>query len=440
MDILNNREWALVIWIFVLILFVIVSPKMDQVRESFRGVIKAFFAKTIVTTIALMLIYIAIIVFGLAKIGLWESHQLKNTIIWTISVATLSLFRLESAKEDPRFLKNSVLDNLKLIAIIQFVIGFYVFGLFIELILVPVMPISGVMVAFAQRDKKYHLVEKVFNGFLVTLGTIFIARTLYMLATNFGEFAKIQTIYDFSVPPLLTCLYLPFIFFMMIFTTYELVNTRLQFLIKNPSVRSYGKMYSFFNFHLNIKLIERWASSLPFQDTSSKEGIKKSVKQIFKLVSVEKNPPKVMPSEGWSPYEAKNFLLSEEIKTGYYHSIAPDEWVASSALIEIGNDLFPNNISYYVEGDETTAKLLKLIVNVNLRENAEIAHVKLLSSVKVLLKAALGLDATSEIETAIINGKNMKLKHGSLEFTVEKNDWPQNSIGGYDIKITISRI
>jgi len=149
MDILNNREWALVIWIFVLVLFGLISPKMDQVRESFKEAIKAFFARAIVTTLALMLIYIAIMVFGLAKLGLWESHQLKNTLIWTISVATLSLFRLELAKEDPHFLKNSVLDNLKLIAIIQFVVGVYVFGIFVELILVPIMTILGAMVTIA---------------------------------------------------------------------------------------------------------------------------------------------------------------------------------------------------------------------------------------------------------------------------------------------------
>jgi hypothetical protein len=440
MDILNNREWALVIWIFASILFVLISPKMDQVRESFLELINNIFVRAIVAPLVLMLIYIAIMVFGLAKLGLWEIPQLKNTIIWTTSVAILSLFRLESAKADPNFLKNLVLDNLKLIAIIQFVVGFYVSGLVIELMLVPIMAISSAMVAVSERDKKYHLVGKIFNGFLVALGTILIARTLYMLATNFGDFAKIQTVYDFSVPPLLTCLYLPFIFFMMVFTTYELVDTKLRCLIKNPSVRSYAKMYSMFNFHLNIKMIERWASSLPFQDTSSKEGIKKSVKQVFKLVSVEKNPPKVLSGEGWSPYEAKNFLLSEDIKTGYYHSITPDEWFASSTLIEIGDDLLPNNISYYVEGDETTAKCLKLILNVNQREDAEIAHVKLLSSVKVLLKAALGMDATSEIEAAIISGKNKKLNHGSFVFAVEKNVWPLNSIGGYDIKVTISSI
>jgi len=296
------------------------------------------------------------------------------------------------------------------------------------------------MLALAQRDKKYHTVEKILNGILITFGITFIVHTIYMLSTNFGEFEKVQTIYDFSTPPLLTFLYLPFIFFMMVFTTYELVYTRLQFLVKDPSVRRYAKMYSFINFNFNIKMLERWASNLPFQDTSSKQGIKKSVKQLFKLVTVEKNPPKVLPGEGWSPYEAKNFLLNEGIKTGQYHFIAPNEWVASSSLVEIDNGLLPNNISYYVEGNETTAKILKLILNVNQIENSEMAHMKLLSSIKVLLKTALGSELTTEQEKVFFDGKDIKLVHGNFEVSVEKNEWPQNNIGGYDIRVIVSRI
>lgn len=440
MDILNNREWALVIWIVVVGLFILFSPKMVHVRKSLRGVIKAFFVRHIISTLTLMLVYIATMIYGLSRIGIWEFNQTKNTIIWIISVAVLSLFQLESAKQDPHFFKHSVLDNLKLIAIIQFVIGVYVFNLVIELILVPIMAIVGAMLAVAQSDEKYQLIEKILNGFLATLGIIFIVHTLYMLATNFGDFGKIQTVYDFSIPPLLTFLYLPFIFFMMVYTTYELFCARLQVLVKDPSVRRYAKMYSFFNFHFNIKLIERWAGTLHFQNTSSKQAIKESIKQIFKLIAVEKNPPKVISSEGWSPYEAKNFLLKEDIKTGYYHSFAPNEWFASSSLVEIGNDLIPNNVSYYVEGNENTAKCLKLILNVNQRENAEMAHMKLLSSVKVLLKSALGVELTREIEAAIIERKDMKIKYENFEFSVEKNDWPQNSIGGYDIRAIISCI
>ncbi len=440
MDILNNREWAFVIWFFIFIIFTLSSPKMKKVRESFKQVLKAFFVKAIITTLALMIIYITIVVFALFKIGLWESHQLKNTIIWAISVGALSLFKINSIKEDRHFFKNSVLANLKLIAIVQFVIGVYTFGLFVELLLVPLLVILGAMLALAQTDEKYHLVEKILNGIMVTFGSILIFYSIYMLISNCGEFAKKQTIYDFYIPPLLTFLYLPFIFVMMVFTTYEVVFVRLQFFIKDLKLRRFAKIYSMFTFHFRINLLERWASTLPFQDTSSKDDIKKSVKRIFKMVSVEKNPPEVPLQEGWSPYVAKQFLLSEGLETGYYHPTGQQEWCASSPLINLGNDVIPNNISYYVDGNETTAKSLKLMLKVFSRESAIIAHSKLLSSVKTLLKAALGLDVSSDIETAIMKGKNHVFKLGSFMATIEKNDWPQSRIGGYDVKFVLSCI
>ncbi len=440
MEIINNREWALVIWIFAFTLFTLVHPKMGQVRKSLKETFKALFAKSIIIILALMLSYIAIMILGLVNVGLWKSHQLKNTIVWAISVATLYLFRLEAAKNDRNFFKNLFFDNLKLIAIIQFIVGVYTFGIIVELIIVPILAISGAMIAIAQTDEKYRLVEKVLNGFMVSLGVIFIIHTIYMLITNFGEFAKVQTIYDFSIPPLLTFLYLPFIFLMMVFTTYELVFLRLRFLIKESNVRSFAEIYSFAKFNFNIKLLERWASTLPFQDTSSKDSIKKSVKQIFKMVAAEIKPQNVPLSEGWSPYEAKNFLLNEGLKTGHYHPVGQEEWIASSSLIEIGNDLIPNNISYYVDGNETTAKSLKLILNVNSNESARMAHLKLFSSVNVLLKAALGMNASPEIEKAIIKGEILKLNLGLFQAAVEMNVWPQNSIGGYDVKFILSRI
>ena len=440
MHILNNREWAIVFWFFTFIIFALSSSKMKKVRESFKQLLKAFFVKAIISTLALMTIYIATVVFVLFKIGLWESNQLKNTIIWAISVGALSLFKINSIKENRHFFKNSVLDNLKLIAIVQFVVGVYTFGLFVELLIVPVLVILGAMLALAQTDAKYHLVEKILNGIMVTFGSILIFYSIYMIVTNFGEFAKKQTIYDFYIPPLLTFLYLPFIFIMMVFTTYEVVFVRLQFFIKEPKLRRFAKIYSIIKFHFRIKLLERWASTLPLQDTSSKDGIKESFNRIFKMLSIERNPPEVPIQEGWSPYIAKQFLLSEGLKTGFYHPIGQQEWCASSNLIDLGDDIIPNQISYYVDGNETTAKSLKLMLTIFSKESAIIAHSKLLSSVKALLKDALGIDLSRDIKAAIMKSKNQVFKLGLFIATIEKNDWPQSPIGAYDVKFILSRI
>lgn len=440
MDILNNREWALVIWFFAFLIFASFSKKMDKVRESLKHLFKAFFVKSIVSIFILMLIYIMAVVFALFKIGLWESSQLKNTIIWTTSVGALSLFKINSIKENRQFFKNAVLDNLKLIAIVQFVVGVYTFGLFIEILIVPVLVILGAMLGLAQTDEKYHLVGKILNGIMVAFGSILILYTIYMLATNFGEFARKQTIYDFYIPPLLTLLYLPFIFIMMVFTTYELAFVRLNFLINEPKLQRFAKIYSIFKFHFKIKLLERWASTLPFQDTSSKTGIKDSFNRIFKMLSIERNPPEVPIQEGWSPYAAKQFLLKEGLETGYYHPLGNQEWSSSTNLVDLNDDVLSNKIAYYVDGNETTATSLKVILSIFSKESDVMAHSKFLAAVKTLMRAALGIDTSNDLDSAIMKGKNYVKNLGSFTAAIEKNNWPQSPIGGYDLKFTLSRI
>ena len=439
MDILNNREWALVIWFFAFIIYALFSSKMNGMRESFKRLLKGFFAKAIISILALMIIYVGAVVFALFKIGLWETHQLKNTIIWAISVAALSLFKITSIKKErSHFFKDLVINNVKLIAIIQFIVGVYTFGLFIELLIVPASVLLGGMLAMAQTDKEYHFMKNPLNIILVISGNILIFYTIYMLVTNFREFARIQTVYDFYIPPLLTIMYLPFIFIMMMFFSYEGVFGRLQYFIKEPTLRRYAKCKSLLKFHVRIGLLERWASILPTQDTSSKNGIRNSIDRMFKIVSVERNPPLVPYQEGWSPYAAKKFLVNEGLETGYYNPVEKNEWYASSDFIAISDDVLPNKISYYIEGNETTATSLEINVSIYSIKSAFVAHTKLLSSAKALLKTALGVDLSGDMEAAIMKGKNQVFKLGDFIATIKRNDWPKSPVGGYDINFILS--
>jgi len=413
---------------------------MEKMRESFKNLLKSFFVKEIIFTFVLMIIYICLVVFVLFEIGLWESHQLKKTVIWAVSVGAASLFKVAKREKKHHLFRSLVLDNLKLIAIIQFVVGIYTFGLIVEMLIVPASVILVGMMAIASTNKQYHHLKKILNGIMVAFGTILIFYTIYMLVTNFGEFAKKQTLYDFCIPPLLTFMYLPFIFIIMILITYDVVFIRLKYYIKDPELKRFAELYSLFRFHLRINLLERWSSILPIQDTSSRDGIKKSVNRIFKIVSVERNPPIVPLQEGWSPYAAKLFLVNEGLETNYYNPCSEEEWSASSSSVALSNDLLPNTISYYVDGNETTAKVLTVIVSIYSKESAIMAHAKLLSTVRVLLMAALGIGIPIEIETSIMNGKNQIFKLGDFTATVEKNNWPKSTVGAYNIKFVLSHI
>lgn len=438
MDILNNREWALLIWVIPIAIFILFFQKVDEIRESLKELIQAFFVGSILRTLTLMTIYISFVIYGLFKIGLWELHQLKNTIIWSISVGAVSLLRINSIKAEPSFFKKVVFDNLKLIVIIQFVLEFYTYSLTVELILTPILITVVGMLTIAQTNPKLHVVEKFLNGVMVIYGGFLVSHSIYMLATNFSEFAQKQTIYDFYIPPLLTFLYFPFLFSYMVFITYETVFSRVHSVIKDLKVRRFAKIYSLLKFHFRFRLLERWANILRHQNTSSKEGIVQSINQIFKMIKTEKNPPEIPSEKGWSPYKAKDFLLKEGVATGYYHPIGEDEWMAISSFIEIDDGIIPNKISYYIVGTEKEAKSLKILLDVQSIKSANQAHAKLLSSVRTLLAASLNLDLPKEIKMAIKKGENQEFKLGHLIANIEKNIWSKKPFIQYNINFVLS--
>lgn len=233
-------------------------------------------------------------------------------------------------------------------------------------------------------------------------------------------------------------IYLPFIFFMMLYITYEKEFLKLQFFISNRWLRIYTKVCALFLLNTRIILLERWIASLAFYKPHTIAEVNESIRQIFKIASVEYDPPEINNSKGWSPYTAKDFLVDLGIKTGYYRFVGDNEWYSNSEMIELDDAIFPNNISFYVMGNEHVAMFLKLILNVNSPETAIIAKNKLLLSSNLLFNKATHLPFPSEMQEVIMKGINYSLEVGNYSVVIEKHDWPTHLHGGYDINFTIS--
>ncbi len=107
-------------------------------------------------------------------------------------------------------------------------------------------------------------------------------------------------------------------------------------------------------------------------------------------------------------------------------------------MIELDEAIFPNNISFYIIGNEHVAILLKLILNVNSPESIIIAKNKLLSSAKLLFIRATNLPFPNEIEEVIEKGINYSFEVENYSVVIEKHDWPTHIYGGYDINFSIS--
>ncbi|TMP70772.1 hypothetical protein CWB76_09405 [Pseudoalteromonas sp. S1609] len=440
MNILNNREIAIALWLLAISIYLLLSPKMVEVRDSFKSLISAFFVKQIQVVLWLMFAYMSAVIYYLSEVDLWNIEQLKNTIFWSVSVGLISLFKLQSIKKDKSFFKHSVIDNLKLLTILQFIIGVYTFSLWIEVILAPLLAIVVMMLAIAETDKRHHKVKVLLEYCLSLFGFILIAYTFYMLVTNFGEFSKEKTAYDFFVPPLLTLLYLPFVFFMLLYSTYEQVFVRLKFSIKNKYYRYLAKLYAVILFNVRMSLLDRWSYQVAKENVESHADLIATFKYICKVRSAERKPKEISIDLGWSPYKAKDFLVQEGFDTGFYNRSYDEEWFASSRMVEFGGGLLADNIAYYVEGTEDIVNTLKIKVNVNDASRSEEAQNKLIELGNALCIQSLGVRLPEQMGNAIVNGKEHSEWWENKKITLFIEKWAGHRFNGYDLKLVISSI
>jgi hypothetical protein len=297
------------------------------------------------------------------------------------------------------------------------------------------MAVIGGMSVVSQNNEQYRVVEKVLSRMLEVVGWGIIFFTAYKLVTEFGDFAKKQTFFDFVVPVLLSLLLLPYVYVVYIFISYENIFTRLQFSIEDNDLRAYAKKKACVKFHLKVSELKRWSDWFHHANIGSMTDIDNSIAEIKRRIDEEKNPPDVPWDKGWSPYLAASFLADEGLKTGDYKKGWDQEWFACSPYLEIGSGLLPNNIAFYLEGDSDVVKCLKLKMNINEKAGANIAHQTLLRIASLLCKVALVNNINDQMSNAILNGSNGGIKFKSKIIRVKTEYWANNK--GYEVGFII---
>jgi len=437
MEILNNREVAIALWLIIIASYIFFSKKMIEVRAAFKKLAFVFRSGPITIVFLSAVVYTAAMVYLLSEWNLWNIDQFKNTVFWFFSVGILSIYNLDKIKVDPDFFKSALIGNLKLLAILQFVVGIYSLPLLAELFLVPLMVVVGIMISIAESDLKYLPVKKLLNGIVITFGLFTLVYTAYMLATDFKELGQEKTFYDFIVPALLTIMYLPYVFAMMTYSTYEMVFVRLQFIVQDRRLRRLAKLYAVAIINFRLGDIRRWADHIARVEVVSHKQLLGTFAHLRKLRKLERVNADVADSQGWSPYLAKDFLLSEGVTTGYYNFYSAECWFASSKMYEIGEGLFCDNFTYYVEGVEGIAKVLKIKMNVNDFNRANYANEKLLVLSEILIRESLRIEISDAVKNALRIGAPHRESHGDKKIIVRKENWEGHTLGGYDLKIEV---
>ena len=279
---LNGREKAVIVW-FLIFLFWALSQK--NIRTSMLGVLKAFFQKKIITVFLAMFVYIFFIILLFSKLQIWNASLTKDTGFWILGSAFVLLMNVNNATQDDHHFKKILIDNLKLILVLEFIITLYSFDFWIEMLFVPVMFLIVTMGAVAEIKKEYLPVKKLIDNILSFIGIFLIIFAISKVIGDYQGFLTANNLRSFVLPPLMTLAYIPFLYIFALIMAYEMLFVRLDIFLKNDKkLAGFAKQKIFRLCFLNLGKLNRFAkeSTSDLLNLRDKNGILNLVERFNK--------------------------------------------------------------------------------------------------------------------------------------------------------------
>jgi hypothetical protein len=437
MEILNSREIATLFLLSVALIWGLSQPK---ILAGLKSVFVAAFVGKLTALYFVMLLYMALLVWMLHEIGIWEPEpaQIKATLMWVFTAGLMAVFRAIEMHNQPGYLKQATRDIVSITVVLEFLVGFVTFGVIAELFIVPAVAFLTALHAVAKRDESHRQVAVIIEGLLATLGILILGHAVYEIVTGFAAFATTETVTDLATPLLFSFLFLPFIYLLSIYVAYESIFSRIGFKCEGGNIERYAKWRAALAFNINHRALARWADHLNYNRLDTKASVIQSIADVKNRLAYEKNPRSVPESEGWSPFEAKDYLRDVGLETGNYKNIGDGEWFVSSNALDVGQKVSSNSISYYVSGGEFTAKELKLKLCV-LRPDQDCGLAEFTQIAESLLSKALGGEASTNLEELVTGRTDAQTISGETRISLTNRQWEQGDIEQFDVMLTLTR-
>ncbi len=274
-DIFSTRELALLIWGLAFLILISLSR---HIRQGIFGLLNDFFSKQLLRPFLLLVTYTLLTLYVLSQIGLWDKSLTKDTVFWFFTVAIFTFFTINKA-EDLGFFKEIIVDSIKWIVVIEFLVNFYTFSLSTELILVPIFVFISVVQGYSQTDKKHERVEKLFKSITAIIGLFLLVYVVYETLVEFQKAFTIQNLKSLLHPILMTGFFLPFAYILALFMIYEMLFVRVDFLTRDKKLGGRLKRQILWTANLNFNRLKRISKNLNIHDFDSSD-IKGFVKKI----------------------------------------------------------------------------------------------------------------------------------------------------------------
>ena len=276
--IFNNREIALLLWIVVIVLAVLLS----KLRKSLVPIIQILTKRMFLIIFSLVGAYLFGIIILFKNLEVWQNSNLKDVLFWLFTVGLILVFKINDAKSNAYF-KGIFLSAIKWTIVLEFVVNLYSFSLFTEIIILPVLVFLALTQAVAEMDEKHKVVSKFLQNIIAIAGLSIFSYSLYKTVINFDSVLTFQNLVSFLLPSTITILFIPFVYFLALYSTYESYFIHLDFMtIKKDKVKETKKLIlRIANINLDklLRIKKNFEKRVFYDDTDLKSYINSISKQ-----------------------------------------------------------------------------------------------------------------------------------------------------------------
>ena len=143
--------------------------------------------------------------------------------------------------------------------------------------MLPILALIVATQAYSEFDKKNIQVTKLLTNILSIFGFVFLGFSIYKTINVYETCFSINTLQIFALPIILTILFIPFIYFLCLYSAYESYFVRLDFMtVKKDEVKVTKKLIQRrANINLNRlnRIIENFDKRVFYDNTNLKEYI-----------------------------------------------------------------------------------------------------------------------------------------------------------------------
>lgn len=279
---LDNRETSLIIWAGIVIFWLLC---IKDFRANIFDILKHLFASKLTYVFVLIIAYTGLIYYILHRVNFWEIGLLEEGLICLVTIGLWGVgTAIGKVKTLKQSLKSMAIDSIKVVILIQFLTGFYVMSLPLELIIIPVAFLLRGLQAVSswkeETDSKFSLTTKLFNWMISILGLSILGYSIKQLINRPDELLTMLNLKELILPIIMTLAYIPLLYLIGIYTSYESFFPRLKYLLRNKTFISYAKMKIFLKCNLNIDALNKVQKKLVMEDIYTKEELNQFLKEI----------------------------------------------------------------------------------------------------------------------------------------------------------------